>query len=50
MIYYLKDLYARFLDFFDPDDYTYVVSDDTDPDTLAPASREHVRSLINFSL
>ena len=29
MIYYLKGLVARFLDLFDPDEYTYVVTNKT---------------------
>ncbi len=41
MTFYLKDLYARFLDLFDPDDYNYVVSD-SEPDTLAPHAQQHV--------
>jgi hypothetical protein len=46
MVYYLKGLVARFLDIFDPDDYSYSVVDDPNPLTLYPHVQQHIQSKI----
>jgi hypothetical protein len=47
MIYELKGLLARVIDFFDPDDYTYVVSQDIDPDSINRNVRVHIYTLLS---
>ena len=47
MVYYLKGLVARFLDIFDPDDYSYIVSQDIDPDSINRNVRVHIYTLLS---
>ena len=47
MIYHLKGLVARFLDLFDPDEYTYTVSQDIDPDAINKNVRVHIYTLLS---
>jgi hypothetical protein len=47
MLYYLKGLVARIIDIFDPDEYTYTVSRDIDPDSINKNVRVHIYTLLS---
>lgn len=47
MMYHIKGFIARVLDIFDPDDYTYVVSQDIDPDSINRNVRVHIYTLLS---
>ena len=51
MMYHIKGFIARVLDIFDPDDYTYVVSDKQHSDKwVGDSYRNHVANIVNFKL
>ena len=47
MIYELRGLIARVIDFFDPDEYTYSVVEDPNPLTLYPHVQQHIESKLS---